>query len=178
MKAFGLEHEFVRVGAYTGCAAFNVRYGASTLHRLFDMRDPFKWQELKEDSERLAKFQQKMRHTRLLIFDEVSMIGRQIMGKIDSRCDQAKDLAQNPHGEVLGYMSCVAVGDPAQCPPIRDDVFSDADPHRDSRSAPESTRVRMSNQGLQVFSSFDKVILLQQCHRVRQKTGADLTVED
>ena len=106
------------------------------------------------------------------------MIGRQIMGKIDSRCDQAKDLAQNPHGEVLGYMSCVAVGDPAQCPPIRDDVFYDADPHRDSHSPPESTRVRMSNQGLQVFSSFDKVIVLQQCHRVRQKTGADLTVED
>ena len=63
-------------------------------------------------------------------------------------------------------------------PPIRDDPFYDADPHKDTHTAPESTRVRMSNQGLHIFSSFDKVIILQRCHRVHQRQGATLTDED
>ena len=119
-----------------------------------------------------------MASTRLLIFDEVSMIGRQIMGKISSRCAQAKSCKDNPDRETLGNMSCIAVGDPAQCPPIRDDVHYDEDPHRDTRTDPTATRVLMSNQGLHVFSTFDEVIVLQQCHRIHQREGESLTEED
>ena len=88
MRRSKYEGTFVRVAACTGCAAHNVRYGASSLHRLFDMRNPFKWQELPGSSERLQRFQEKMRTTRLMVFDEVSMIGRQIMGNISSPCSQ------------------------------------------------------------------------------------------
>lgn len=35
--------DFVVVAAPTGCAAFNIRFDASTLHRLFEMRNPRKW---------------------------------------------------------------------------------------------------------------------------------------
>ena len=145
MRRSKYEGTFVRVAAYTGCAAYNVRYGASTLHRLFDMRNPFKWQELPESSERLQRFQEKMRTTRLLIFDEVSMIGRQIMGKISSRCSQATPAHENPLEDPLGNKSCIAVGDPAQCPPIRDDVHYDDTPHKDTHGNPDATRLRMSN---------------------------------
>ena len=118
-----------------------------------------------------------MAATRLLIFDEISMIGRQMQGNISSRCLQAKSDRQNPSGDALGHMSCVGVGDPAQCPPIKDDVIYDLEPHRDSLTAPEATRVRMSNEGLRVYSSFDDVIVLQQCHRIHQRAG-DLTEAD
>ena len=73
-----------RVGAYTGCAAFNVRYSASTLHRLFEILNPFHFADLPEGSTKLHEFQTKMANTHLLIFDEISMIGRQIMGQ--NRC--------------------------------------------------------------------------------------------
>ena len=53
----GYPLDFYRVGAYTGCAAFNVRFGASTLHRLFQMLNPFKWSSLEERSAQLDVFQ-------------------------------------------------------------------------------------------------------------------------
>ena len=137
------------------------------------MRNPFKWSSLDERSDRLHHFQKKMKHTRLLIFDEISMLGRQIMGKIDDRCAQAKSSFDNPRGESLGGLSCVGVGDPAQCPPIKDDVFYDVNPHKDSHTDPESTRVRMSNSGLNVFSTFDDVIILKNCHRIHKLENSE-----
>jgi len=59
-----------------------------------------------------------MSRTHLIIFDEISMVGKQMMGKISSRCQQAKTSVQNPTGDALGGLSCIGVGDPAQCPPI------------------------------------------------------------
>ena len=87
------------------------------------MLNPFKWSSLEERSARLDAFQKKLEYTKLLVFDEISMLGRQIMGKIDDRCSQGKTAEQNPNGVTLGGLSCVGVGDPAQCPPIKDDVF-------------------------------------------------------
>ena len=36
----------------------------------------------------------------------------------------------------------------------------------------------MFHQGMHIYSQFDKVVVLQRCHRVRQKEGANLTQED
>ena len=99
-----------------------------------------RWQELQEDSTALHNFQAKMAATRLLIFDEISMIGRQMMGKISSRCLQARATAENVEGDPLACMSCVGVGDPAQCPPIKDDVYFSKEPHKDNRTDPDAPR--------------------------------------
>ena len=48
------------------------------------------------------------------------MIGRQGMGRIDSRCKQAK----SSH-EMLGGMSMACIGDPAQCEAIFDQQIYD-----------------------------------------------------
>ena len=112
--------EFVRVAAPTGCAAFNIRFGATTIHRLFQILNPFRWRELRESSQELAAFQEKMKTLRLVILDEVSMIGKQMMGKISSRCRQAKAAQENPDDDVLGDLSFATVGDPARCRPIQD----------------------------------------------------------
>ena len=53
------EGDFVRVAAPTGCAAFNIRFGATTLHRLFNILNPFRWRELHENTQELANFQEK-----------------------------------------------------------------------------------------------------------------------
>ena len=170
--------DFAQVAAPTGCAAFNIRFAASTLHRLFEMRNPRKWTEIPEHSAGLRRFQEKMSETHLVVFDEISMVGKQMMGKISSRCRQAKTLEQNPNGDALGGLSCVGVGDPAQCPPISDEPFFDADAHKDTSRDPAAPRVQFSNQGKIIYESFEDVIILQFCHRVHRLTGDALTADD
>ena len=97
------------------------------------------------------------------------MIGKQMMGKISSRCRQARGAADNPTDEDLGNMSAVLIGDPAQCPPIRDEPCFETEPHKDTRADPDAIRVRMSNRGAVVYDSFRDVIILQRCHRVRTR---------
>ena len=105
------EREFVRVGAPTGSAAFNLRFEATTIHRLIHWYTPPFFREL-TNADALAKLQSHLQNTYLLLLDEVSMIGRQMMGRIDSRLEQAK-AGRNSHAESLGGCSCVIVGDPA-----------------------------------------------------------------
>ena len=178
LRRYGYEGDFVKISAPTGCAAFNIRFQASTLHRLFEMRNPRKWKDLDEHSMMLQRFQEKMDAVRLLVIDEISMVGKQLMGKISSRCRQAKTAAQNPTDDVLGGLSCIAVGDPAQCPPISDEPFFDTNAHRATRSDPAAPRVLFSNQGKTVYDTFEDAIILQFCHRVHRRVGADLGAED
>jgi hypothetical protein len=168
----------IRVAAPTGCAAFNVRFGASTLHRLFDIRNPHRWESLPENSKRLLAFQEKLRDLLVLIFDEVSMIGRQLMGKVDSRCEQAFGTRSTDMTPTLGGKACVLVGDPAQCPPIADEVFFATGAHADTAERPDTTRVTLSNRGRLVFETFQEAIVLQHCHRIRRIAGSQLTEDE
>ena len=168
---------FTRVAAPTGCAAFNIRFAASTLHRLFEMRNPRKFSDMTEYSNALLRFQETLKATHLVVIDEISMVGKQMMGKISSRCRQAKTAEQNPTDDVLGGLSCVAVGDPAQCPPISDEPFFDTDAHKDTVRDAAAPRVGYSNQGRAVYETFDDVIILQHCHRVHKLTG-ELNAQD
>lgn len=110
------------------------------------------------------------------------MIGKQKMRNIPSRCMQATPAHRNRKGHPLGNNSIVAVGDPAQCLPpthIRDVVRYDEEAHRDTQTNPAATRVIMTNQGLHsYYSTFDEVVMLQQCHRIHQRKGEDLSSED
>ena len=177
LRAYSLRAGFCRVAAPTGCAAFNVRFSASTVHRLFDLRKPHKWEPIPENSARLLAFQEKLQQTCLFIFDEVSMIGRQLMGKVDSRCEQAYAPAAPGGVGTLGDRSCVLVGDPAQCPPIGDDIFFAPGAHHDTERHPDAARVTLSNRGKHVFDTFRDVIILQRSHRVHRLVGDDLTAE-
>ena len=76
------------------------------------------------------------------MFDEVSMIGRQMMGRIDARMQQAK-----PHSELtddsLGGMSLVCIGDPAQCQALFDQQIYDMEPHAKTKSSPLQQDVQL-----------------------------------
>ena len=85
---------FVRVGAPTGTAALNLRFNATTVHRLIHRFKPRFFAEV-TDPVRLNELQKHLAQTQLIILDEVSMIGRQMMGRIDSRLNQAK-AGKNP----------------------------------------------------------------------------------
>ena len=53
LQSHGLPADFVRVAAPTGCAAFNLRFNATTLHRLIHHFNLFRFEDLTD--ERLQK---------------------------------------------------------------------------------------------------------------------------
>jgi hypothetical protein len=100
-----------------------------------------------------------------------------MMGRIDSRLRQAKPGGEHPDRPCLGGVSCVAVGDPAQCEPIRDQQLYDVAPHRKTATDQDLAAVRLSNAGLEVYRTFEDVVILTTCHRLARiddpRTPAD-----
>ena len=145
-------------GAPTGTAAFNMRFNATTIHRLIHWFRPPYFKELAATDDRLHALQKHLASTWLLILDEISMVGRQMMGRIDSRTTQAR-AGNNPLEFTLGGISCVGVGDPAQCEAMRDQQIYDVKPHKKSVEDLDQQHVLLSNRGLHVYSEFTKVVV-------------------
>ena len=102
----------------------------------------------------------------MILMDEISMVGRQFMGKIDARLRQGK--AGEPGADQsLGGLSCVCVGDPAQCEAMQDQQIYDVTPHRKTALDEPPECAKFSNIGLSVYSEFDDVIVLSTVHRLR-----------
>jgi len=113
----------------------------------------------------------------MILIDEISMVGRQFMGKIDSRLKQGK--AGEPNAdESLGGLSCVCVGDPAQCEALKDQQIYDVNPHRQTASDEVPECALHSNIGLSVYSEFDDVIILSTVHRLRFIEKETMTQEE
>ena len=130
------------------------------------MVQPRFFEELK-DLEKLSDLQAHFSKTQILLFDEVSMIGRKMMGRIASRIEQAVG-EDNPKGYTCGGLSLVCVGDPAQCQALFDQQLYDTSLHPDTSQAPMSQKVQLSNTGLDIYNSFEHVIVLQTVHRLKQ----------
>ena len=158
-----VEEGFVRVGAPTGTAAFNLRFNATTIHRLIKWTTPPNFAPAKGDA--LIALQQHLKETRLIVLDEISMVGRQMMGRIDSRLQQGR-AGKNDDGHSLGGASCVGVGDPAQCEAIFEQQIYDVRPHHGTVDDGQRQPVLLSNNGLAIYSEFDKVIVLTTTHRL------------
>ena len=156
--------KFVKVGAPTGTAAFNLRFNATTVHRLIHWFRPPHFTDITQ-AEKLDELQRHLGNTQLIILDEISMVGRQMMGRIDARCTQAK-AGKNPKEHSVGGISCVGVGDPAQCEAIMDQQIYDVRPHKKTVDEGDSRAVLLSNRGLSVYSEFTHVIVLTKTHRL------------
>ena len=126
------------------------------------------------NSSSLQKLQTHFLETELVLFDEISMVGRQFMGKIDDRLHQAKGNRVDKTLS-LGGLSCVCVGDPAQCEALRDQQIYDPTPHKNTRDGETSDAARFSNLGLFVYNEFDDVIILQTVHRKHTIDDDELT---
>ena len=92
------------------------------------------------------------------------MLGRQLMGKVESRLQQGK-AGQNPLRSSLGGLSCVGVCDPAQIEAINEQQMYDTSLHKETHAQSCTDRVVLSNSGLGVYSGFSEVIILQTVHR-------------
>lgn len=164
LNAHGLPAEFVRCAAPTGTAAFTLKFNATTVHRLIKWFNLRAFSEINNDDV-LSELQTHLQHTQIVFLDEISMIGRKMMGRIDSRLRQGKAIDSSTT-ESLGNVSCVGIGDPAQCEAMGDDQFYDERPRQDTTADEDCTHTRLSNIGLSVYAEFDEVIILTHVHRM------------
>ena len=103
------------------------------------------------------------------------MVGRQMMGRIDSRLCQARPGGEHTERPGLGCVSWACscnicrvevpyiavasfirllylfVGDPGQCEAIRDQQLYDVAPHRKPGTDQDLAAVRLSSAGLEVY---------------------------
>ena len=134
LQKMKLPFNFLRVAAPTGCAAFNMHFNATTIHRLIHHFRLGSFSELSDTA--LNILQNHLKEMSILFLDEMSMIGRQFMGRVDSRLNQA-NAGLNPTGASLGGVSSIFSGDHAQFEAISDQQPYDTCAHRDTASAGE-----------------------------------------
>ena len=166
-----------QLAAPTGCASFQLKFGASTLHRIFGVPVGYcgPWNDKTEA--RYIKTRTRMQQARLFVMDEMSMIGRQMLGKIEFKLRDALGNAKGPGGQevYLGGRDAVLAGDPKQCPPIGDEPLykegvyggKGQNKPRGSKDTPPkawSTK-KLVHNGMEVRNTFQDVVELRQVHR-------------
>ena len=122
------------------------------------------------------------------MIDEMSMVGRQMLGKIEYKVRDTLKSASKQWAEdvVLGCRDAVLAGDPKQAPPIGDDPnFREGaytgkaqNKPRGSDRTPDDAwnTFRLVAMGMNVRNSFEDVVLLKQVHRYVEEK-ADIPAE-
>ena len=79
------------LAAPTGCASFQMKFGAATIHRIFGVPVGFCGPvKDKHGNENFQKRLRRMKLATLFVLDEFSMIGRQMLGKIVFKVAEAE----------------------------------------------------------------------------------------
>ena len=141
-----LQHHLC-VAAPTGVAAFNVE--GNTLHSLLSLPTRGDFKDL--EGERLQKIQRSFSNIKYIIIDEMSMVGRKMLGQVDRRLRQIF-----PHHaqEVFGGCSCLLFGDFGQLPPVMDlPLYTTL------------SRSELSDQGRVAYQCFNQAVVLDQVMR-------------
>ena len=153
LQELHLPQSTVRVAAPTGAAAFNMRWD-----RLIHWFRPPHFADLRFGSDALLRFQQSLEHTQLLVFDEVSMIGRQMMGRIDRRLRQSKT-GRDTGSDVLGGL-CARQS-------LTNRSMTSCLVFLATMTLESMLRAGCQTTGLEVYSSFEMVVILQTPQRIR-----------
>ena len=142
----------LRVCAPTGTAAFNIM--GETLHRTLSLPVPLTAELPELAGEQLQALQTRLEGLRLLIVDEMSMVGRKLLRAADLRLRQAF-----PHRatEPFGGVSVCLLGDFGQLPPVMDRPMFDT----------AAGGGRISEDGRASFRAFTKAVVLRRVERVR-----------
>ena len=139
---------FLRKAAPTGVASRNI--GGQTIHSL--VRPPMKNVnrkdiELPVGGNLLNSLAENCRHLEYLVVDEMSMVGRRLLGHLDSRLQQIKGCSKP-----FGGVNVILVGDQGQLPPVKDTV-----PY-----AKDNGKTSMyEKNGMRLYGKFTDVVFLE-----------------
>ena len=160
------------LAAPTGCASFQMKLGAATIHRIFGVPVGFCGPAPKKRPATFLDRARRLKAASLFVLDEFSMIGRKMLGKLVFR---AREVFQDPRGEPFPDRDFVMAGDPKQAQPVGDEpmykpgAYTGSDQNKPKkRQAPEGTPSAASlvDSGVLFRKSFDDVVLLREVHRV------------
>ena len=133
--------------APTGVAAHTIH--GSTLHRLFSLPVKKIFEELNE--ERMSRLHNQFRECWLLIIDEKSMIGAQILHQIDRRLRQIRC----NHDDLFGGLNILFDTDFGQLTPVAAHALYNT----------LSTNKEDVMAGLRVYAAIDQIVVLTQIMR-------------
>ena len=146
------------VGALLACLRSDrhcrLQHHGETLHRTLSLPVPLTTELPELAGEQLQALQARLEGLRLLLIDEMSMVGRKLLRTIDLRLRQAF-----PHRatEPFGGTSICLLGDFGQLPPVLDRPMYDT----------AAGGGRLSEDGRATFRVFSKAVILQRVERVR-----------
>ena len=144
----------IRLAAPTGTAAFNI--AGTTLHSLLALPVPLTSELPQMAPEALGNLQARLQGLKVLVVDEMSMVGRRFLGAIDTRLRQ---IFPDRHQEWFGGVSLVLLGDFGQLPPVCDLPMYSKAPGQG-----------LSDAGKKVFAAFKQAIVLQKVERIAGNT--------
>ena len=168
-----------QLGAPTGCASFQLKFGASTLHRLFGVPIGYCGPAANRNTERFRIKKDRMRLAQLYVLDEMSMIGRRMLGKIEFKLrDHLGNVPSSDGSEpVMGQKDYILCGDPKQCPPIGDEpIYQDGEyigkaenKPRDAQDIPPGAfpAKKLVKLGLAIRDACEDVVILRKVHRLQ-----------
>ena len=168
------------LAAPTGCASFQMRFGASTLHRQFGIPVGYCGPWKNRSTDRFLTKKKRMDQARIFIMDEMSMIGRRMLGKIEYKVRDIlfqRQVSDDMDQKCLGGKDAVLSGDPKQAAPIGDEpMYRDGayikkgeNKPRGSAGTPDDawSNKTLVVKGMQVRDTFKDTVLLRQVHRHR-----------
>lgn len=162
-----------QLGASTGCASLQLKFGASTLHRVFGVPGGDCGPAANRMSERYKIKKERMQRARLWALDEMSMVGRRMLGKNEFKVRD--HLGRNPafdgSEDYMGGKDTVLCGNPKQCPltgnePLYQegeyDIKSENKPKQsDGVPAGAWSAKKLARMGMGVRSSCKDVVILR-----------------
>ena len=165
------------LAAPTGCASFQLRFGASTLHRVFGIPVGYCGPWKNRADARFLKIKTRMDQARLFVVDEMSMVGRQMLGKIEYRLRNTlrSQFQDRPDEVYLAGKNFVLSGDPKQANPIGDEpLYREGDYTGKGQNKPrgsdgtpddawDARRLAVNAMGMR--HTFKDAVLLRQVHR-------------
>ena len=185
------------LAAPTGCASFQLKFGACTLHRAFGVPVGYcgPWKD--RTHKRFRKMKLRLEQAQLFVLDEVSMIGRQMLGRIEFKLRNtlAQEVSALPAEMSVGGRrvlttlvgrDTVLSGDLRQANPLGDDPFYTMGAYtgkgqnkpKGADRTPDNawTMARLAVNGQAVRDSFEDVCVLRQVHRYVEERS-DLSPE-
>jgi hypothetical protein len=167
------EQTVVHLTAPTGTAAYNI--SGSTLHNSFILPLGQFDMHTKLSAQKLDTLKKKFAKLKILIIDEVSMVGSNLLATIH---DRLQAITQLPHSVPFGGVSIIALGDLQQLPPVceppifkqpRNDYYALADLWNSNFSIFELTEIMRQKGDCQFAEILSRV-------RVGLHTESDISV--
>ena len=176
------------LAAPTGCASFQLKFGASTIHRAFGVPVGYcgPWSDAARQAPpgantRYRRTRERLERVELAVVDELSMVGRAMAGKIEFKFRdtlRGHATARGTEDRMLCGRDAVLSGDARQAPPIGDEPLyregeyaqrgQNKPPKADRTPSNAWTTAKLVRMGMELRNTFEDVVVLRQVHRYRE----------